>query len=246
MLAALLFSLVTSTPTPPSTPPSTTDSLSHPMSHPTGPARLLVLKLERAGIDAAVGDAVDNLVLVGADVDGVEVVSQGELQRMTDVEAEKQAAGCSSSSCLAELAGALGAELVLFGTASQLGTTTTITLSLFDNRTTRVERTTLNVERVDGLPQQLPPAVRALVAAGAGVALDVDNGVSAGVVVAGVGAGVFVVSGVVVVVEELLVRDPARLGTAKQTDQAVGVGAVVGAAVGAVVGVAGAVLMVLE
>lgn len=45
--------------------------------------------------------------------------------------------GCGDSSCLAEIAGAMGAEFVVFGDVGKLGETFVINLNLFDNNAVR-------------------------------------------------------------------------------------------------------------
>ena len=49
------------------------------------------------------------------------VLSQRDLAQLASLEAEKQAQGCDSDSCLGELAGALGARLVTYGRMGRLG-----------------------------------------------------------------------------------------------------------------------------
>ena len=126
--------------------------------------RVLVLDLEAVGVEPAVAKSVDPLVLNGAAVDGVTVISQSEIKAIASVEADKaQVTGCDSSACLAELAGALGARLVLFGSVSRLGSTTTVALSVYDNATSAIVRDSLAVTDVGALPATLPSRVRALV-----------------------------------------------------------------------------------
>jgi hypothetical protein len=72
--------------------------------------------------------------------------------------------GCDEASCLAELAGAMGARLVVFGDANKLGTVTILTLSLFDSsKTQSVGRVSVQAATIEELPAKLPPAVRDLV-----------------------------------------------------------------------------------
>lgn len=125
--------------------------------------RVLVLELEAVGVEPALARSVDPLVLSGAAVDGVSLISQREIKTIASVEAEKAQLGCDSSSCLSELAGALGARLVLFGSVSRLGSTTTVSFSAYDNATSAIVRDSLAVDDVGALPKQLPERVHALV-----------------------------------------------------------------------------------
>ena len=61
-------------------------------------------------------------------------------------------AGCDegSTSCLAELAGAMGARLVLFGDLGKLGDTTVVSLNLFlSDQAQSAGRETVRVKSLD-------------------------------------------------------------------------------------------------
>ena len=125
--------------------------------------RLLVLELEPIGVETSLTRSIDPLVLAGAAVDGVSLIAQSEIKTIASVEAEKAQMGCDSSTCLAELAGALGARFVLFGSVSRLGSTTTVALSVYDNTTSTIVRDSLAGDDVGTLPKLLPARVHALV-----------------------------------------------------------------------------------
>src|SRR5688572_13032882 len=64
----------------------------------------------------------------------VDVVTSEDLRRAIDVEAERRTMGCEDDqSCLAEIASAMGARLVLYGTTGKLEEETVITLQFFDS-----------------------------------------------------------------------------------------------------------------
>lgn len=95
----------------------------------------------------------------------LEVVSSGDVQRMVELESEKQALGCSSSTCLAEIAGALGAELVIYGDVGDLGSQVVLTLNLFDsNSGTAPGREVVVAPSIDDLTGRLTDTANALVA----------------------------------------------------------------------------------
>jgi hypothetical protein len=125
--------------------------------------RVLVLDLEAVGVDKDVARSIDPFVANGAAAPGLEVVAQSELKKVADVEAQKAELGCDSSSCLSELAGAMGAQLVLFGSVSKLGSTTTVAISVFDSASASVDRDSISVDDVGQLPKALPGRVRDLV-----------------------------------------------------------------------------------
>src|SRR5262245_30195349 len=119
--------------------------------------------MEAIGVDPSMSRSIDTLVLQGAEGDGVEVIAQAESKKLAEVDAAKQDLDCNASSCLAELAGAMGAQIVLFGSVSQLGETVTVSLSLFDQKTGQIVRDNVTTKNVGSLPLDLPPRVRALV-----------------------------------------------------------------------------------
>ena len=96
-------------------------------------------------------------------------VSGAELRRMVDFEAERANAGCADDTgCLAELAGALGAELVVFGEVGRVGELYVVTLGMFDpSRAEVLARETVREASVDALPAALDARVdRMMVKAG--------------------------------------------------------------------------------
>jgi hypothetical protein len=122
------------------------------------------------------------LVATKAHARGREVVGQGDLQRLLDVEAAKQAAGCDSTACATELADALGAPEILIGRLGQVGGSWVLSLS-------RLERDSMQVTareqlRVDGAPEglldNLDGAVRRLYGVPEPSPLPLLGGVTAG------------------------------------------------------------------
>src|SRR5690606_21117733 len=89
---------------------------------PAAPTRVLVMDLEAVGIAADDVVAATRVVAAAAaEVTGVAVMSAAELRAMADLEVDRQNAGCGDdTSCVADIAGAMGAELVLFGSLSKL------------------------------------------------------------------------------------------------------------------------------
>ncbi len=70
--------------------------------------------------------------------DGMSVVSQDDVRALLELEQTKQAVGCDDVSCMADMAGSLGAELLLSSTVSQVGKSIVVTLSLLDVDKARV------------------------------------------------------------------------------------------------------------
>ena len=68
----------------------------------------------------------------------VEVLSTRDIERMVALESQKELVGCDSSTdCLAEVAGALGARLVVFGELGALDDQLLLTLNLYDANAAR-------------------------------------------------------------------------------------------------------------
>src|SRR5688572_6724178 len=50
----------------------------------------------------------------------LDVIAQEDVRRQLTLEAERQSLGCTTESCIAEIVGALGARLAIFGQAGEL------------------------------------------------------------------------------------------------------------------------------
>ena len=124
--------------------------------------RLVVLELA-AGKDvdaatvSAVGDAITSLIAARG---LFEVTSSQDVKTLLGVERQRQLLGCTESSCMAELTGALGARFVLSGTLGLLGDTWQLTLTTLDSaRAQPIGRTTRLAPNLKALTALLPWAV---------------------------------------------------------------------------------------
>ena len=205
--------------------------------------RVLVMDLEGISVDAADADAATRVVAAAAaEIEGVTVMSAADIRRLASLESDRLKAGCEQdASCMAEIADTMGAEHILFGSLGKLGSTTTVVLSLFNARTTKVTRRSFDVTDAGTLPRLLREATADLL--GGTKTAAPGAGPSAGLVTLGVGAGLLVVGGASAGIAELMVQAPDGDGDAKATWQTVGLVALGGAAVGLiVVGVGGALM----
>lgn len=66
------------------------------------------------------------------------VMGQDDVERVIGLEKQKQLLNCDTTSCMAELAGALGADFLMGGDVAKLGNTWLLNLSLQDARTSQV------------------------------------------------------------------------------------------------------------
>jgi TolB-like protein len=97
--------------------------------------------------------------------ESLKVVAGSELQRMLELEGQKVAAGCDDdSSCLSEIAGALGADYVVAGQLGKLDVRWVLTLTLIDGASQEaINRVRVDAGDLDAMPDRLKPAVNELV-----------------------------------------------------------------------------------
>ena len=116
----------------------------------TGRPRLVVLDLTAGGVDPAIAQSLSETVAAEASRSGLfDVTTQKDISTLLGLERQKQLLGCGeeSSSCLSELAGAIGARFVVSGSVTRLGDTYQLNLQTLDTvraqtigRTTRIGR----------------------------------------------------------------------------------------------------------
>jgi TolB-like protein len=173
------------------------------------PLKVLVLDLRAESVSQQTGRLIRDEIAVdmGRD-DRLDVLSSEDLRRVISVDAERKSIGCDESSCLAEVGAALGARYIIHGSIGVLGSTTIVHLNLFDTEQGRsVSRETAEAKNAD----DLLPAVRGALARvrarmlgqpqpAATVQEAPSNGppmmVIAGGGVAGLGAAVAIIGGV--------------------------------------------------
>jgi len=214
-----------------------------------GPSQqVLVMDLEAVGVaDNEASAATRVVAAAAAEVEGVVVMSAADLRRLAQLEGEKANVGCTSDTdCLADIAGALGAERVIFGSLSRLGGTTTVVLSLYDVSTHNAVRRSFDVADLNGLSALLRANTTALLMPTSAteplppvVTTSSKNFVPliAGLSAVAVGAGT---AGVM----EYFIQDSTGDGDTKEVCRYVGLGGVGVAVVGVVVAVIGGVMVV--
>lgn len=119
--------------------------------------------------DGATVETLTQLVAVAAsNMEGTEVLSSKDVQDIVSLEADKQLAGCEDTgACLAEVAGALGARLVVFGHLGRLDDVLVLTLNLFDaDSASSAGRSVVRATSVSELGDKAEHAVQELVARG--------------------------------------------------------------------------------
>jgi hypothetical protein len=131
---------------------------------PSEKPRVLVMDLDGSGVDPSQVKLINGLVTQSMSrFEQYEVISSADVRQLVTVEADKSAAGCDTSTCLAEMAGALGARWVVFGNVGRLGNLTVLTLSLFDTQKAKAaDRQRLEVRDIETLPSSIDNALAVL------------------------------------------------------------------------------------
>ncbi|MCC7073781.1 MAG: hypothetical protein IT383_20900 [Deltaproteobacteria bacterium] len=207
---------------------------------------MLALDVESVNVSPDTARVVTQLVVAAlSEVEGLEHTTQGDLRRLANLEAAKQAMDCSDASCLSEIADAMGARGVMFGSVTEVGASLSITLSLFDSRGAAMTRRTVDVRDLEEARVALRPAVREIVIEAGLVAPPAPPSASftAGATLAAGGGVLLVGGGATAAVCELLLRDAGRPGPEKELLQGLGLLGVGVSAGGLVVGAVGGVLL---
>ena len=105
---------------PPAAGPAATKPSAEPAAHKA--RRIAVYQVAHAGIDDRVATVVtDSVVAELRKLEKTSVVGMDEIKAMLDLEAQKQLAGCSDASCIAEIADSLGVDGVVIGNVAVVG-----------------------------------------------------------------------------------------------------------------------------
>lgn len=135
------------------------------------PTRVLVLRPTSTTVEASTLDIMTSLLSVelaqqrGQSGNRLDVVTASDVEKMATLAAEKSTVGCDTSSCLGEIAAAMGTRYVIFGDANKLGTLTIVTLNVFDADEARsITRKSLELDDVAQLPTRLRAIVPELAA----------------------------------------------------------------------------------
>jgi hypothetical protein len=96
---------------------------------------VLVMEMKSSSVDADTLRTITSTLAVSVSKrPGLSVLTGEDVKKLAEVEADKQMLGCdpSATSCLAEIAGAMGADLVLYGDIGKLGELYVVNLNLFE------------------------------------------------------------------------------------------------------------------
>ncbi len=129
-------------------------------------ARVLVLTPTSKVFDAGTTTTIGGLVTSELAGDQrLDIIASDDVERLAALEGDRQNVGCTDNSCLAELAGAIGARYVVFGDVGKLGDVVIVQLNLFDSQTAQaLTRVTVQANSMSELPRALQPRVHELAA----------------------------------------------------------------------------------
>jgi len=104
-------------------------------AQPAPKPSVIVLDLQPTNADAQTAQLITDLVAVSLGrTKHFQVLTSEDVRSVVALEAEKHALGCDDASCLAEIAGAMGADYVLHGSVGALGALFVVNLNLFDSQ----------------------------------------------------------------------------------------------------------------
>ena len=134
--------------------------------NPAEPAKVLLLDPKILNLDEKTAKLITSFITAElSQYETLDIISGEDMRRMMELEAEKQSIGCTDdNNCLAELAGALGADLVVYGELGKLGNQYMLQQSLFDTKKGKaIARISVQSESVGVIPGQLRAKLRYLV-----------------------------------------------------------------------------------
>jgi TolB-like protein len=128
--------------------------------------RLVVMSIEAVETDPAMAETLTRLAVQRIhDTTRFDILASEDIKKMLEYEAAKEQSGCEKDgSCLAEIANALGARLVMHGKVSRLAGKWTLTLAIFDAHEARImARKTIQAKTTEELVEGLNPVVDQLI-----------------------------------------------------------------------------------
>lgn len=131
-------------------------------------ARVVVMPLRAVGdVDPTVAHLMSGMLLTSLEsVEGLSAVGKDDVEALLGLEEQRDLFGCDTMSCMAEIGGMLGADLVLHEELGRLGSSHALSLTLIDANDSIVRaRVSRVLDRdVDTLVKALPSVVKELIA----------------------------------------------------------------------------------
>lgn len=130
------------------------------------PARMLLMDLKATLVEEETVGLITAVISSElSEYPDFELLTGADMRQLVELEAEKQSMGCANdNSCLAEIAGAIGARYVVFGEMGMLGKSYLLALNLFDSVETKaLGRVTKRAKDVEVLADAIPAMIKKLV-----------------------------------------------------------------------------------
>ena len=133
----------------------------------TAAEQIVVPEVATTGVEPMIATVVTELILEALlNRHGVKALGPSDVKDMLDVEQQKMLMGCDQNSCMAELAGAMGANRVIAGMVGRLGSLFVVTLKLIDTQSAEVvARASRRFSKVEQVPEAVGPLVDDLLSA---------------------------------------------------------------------------------
>lgn len=123
--------------------------------------KIVVPAVTTYGVDHEVANVVTELLLEALlNRHGVRALGPSDMKDMLDSEQQKMAVGCDKESCMAEIAGAMGADRLISGSVGTLGSLFVVTLKLIDTKSAQVtSRSSRRFAKIEEVPEAMGPLV---------------------------------------------------------------------------------------
>ncbi len=103
--------------------------------------KVAVMQFTAPAFEAGVVENLYGLFVAEIDaIPGYQVISRDEIEAMLGFEQQKAMLGCDDTSCLAEIAGALGVDKVVSGKVGKVGKIFVLNITMIDHKSARVEK----------------------------------------------------------------------------------------------------------
>lgn len=131
------------------------------LAAPDAQPKIVVPKVTVYGVRADTADVVTELLLEALlNRHGVRALGPSDMKDMLDAEQQKMMLGCDKESCMAEIAGAMGAERLIAGSVGLLGAMHVVTLKLIDTKSAQVtSRASRRFNKIEEVPEAIGPLV---------------------------------------------------------------------------------------
>jgi hypothetical protein len=129
-------------------------------AEPAAP-RIVVPTVTTYGVNGEIAQVVTELILEALlNRHGVRALGPSDMRDMLDAEQQKMMLGCDKESCMAEIAGAMGAERLIAGSVGMLGSLHVVTLKLVDTKSAQVtSRSSRRFAKIEEVPEAIGPLV---------------------------------------------------------------------------------------